>query len=170
MEQFFRVGVITSTHGIRGQVKVFPTTDDVSRFKKGMEVILETKNARQTLVVEQVKFFKQMVILKFQGIDSINDVEQYRQCDLLVTREHAVPLEEGQYYLADLLDMEVYEDTGDRLGTLTDVLETGANSVYVVSDSTGKELLIPNIPDCIKAVDVEQGIMTVHLLEGLRDL
>ena len=109
MEQYFRVGVITSPHGVRGEMKVYPTTDDVSRFKKGMQVILDTKKAQVPHQVENVKFFKNMVILKLDGINSMNDAELLRQCDLLVTRENAVPLEEGEYYLADLLDMTVEE-------------------------------------------------------------
>lgn len=170
MEQFFRVGVITTTHGIRGEVKVFPTTDDVNRFHKGLELILDNGKQRSVLTVESVKFFKQMVILKFRGLDSINDVEALRQCDLLVSRDNAVPLEEGEYYLADLLDMKVIDEEGQELGVITDILETGANSVYVVKMPDKKELLLPNIPDCIRRVDVEQGVMTVHLLEGLLDL
>ena len=170
MEQFFRVGVITTTHGIRGEVKVFPTTDDAARFHKGLELILDNGKMRRELTVESVKFFKQMVILKFRGLDSINDVEQFRQCDLFVSRENAVPLKEGEYYLADLLDMKVCEEDGNELGVIIDILETGANSVYVVKTQSGEELLLPNIPDCIRRVDVEQAVMTVHVLEGLRDL
>ena len=170
MEQYFRVGVITSPHGVRGEMKVYPTTDDVSRFKKGMQVILDTKKAQVPHQVENVKFFKNMVILKLDGINSMNDAELLRQCDLLVTRENAVPLEEGEYYLADLLDMTVEEEDGSVLGTLVDVLETGANSVYVVRMESGKEVLLPNIPDCIRAVDVENGRMTVHVMEGLLDI
>ena len=110
MEQFFRVGVFANTHGIRGEIKVYPTTDDVNRFKSLKNVILETKRERIPLEVEGVKFFKNMVILKFKGIDNINDIEKYKGSDLLVSREDAVPLEEGEFYIADIID--IYNNYG----------------------------------------------------------
>ncbi len=167
MEEYLQVGIITSTHGVRGEVKVFPTTDDVRRFKKLKEVILEGKRERQTLHVEQVKFFKNMVILKFKGIDTINDVEKFKGCPLLVTREHAVKLKPGEYFICDLIGLDVWEDTGVHLGSLTEVIQTGANDVYVITMENQKEVLIPNIKDCIIEISLEENRMTVHLLEGL---
>ena len=167
MEQFLKVGIITSTHGIRGEVKVFPTTDDPRRFKKMKTVYLQQREERLELEVEQVKFFKQQVILKFKGIDNINDVEQYRQCELFVSRDQAVPLGENEYYIADLLGMEVFTEEGERLGILSDVMETGANDVYCVETEKYGEVLIPAIRQCIIKVEVRAGRMTVHLLPGL---
>ena len=151
MENMLRVGVVTSTHGVRGEVKVFPTTDDAKRFKKLKTVILDTGKGQTALEIEQVKFFKNMVILKFKGYDNINDVETWRQKDLLITREQAVALKPDEY-------------------SIKDVLETGANDVYVVALPNGKELLLPAIKDCILNVDMENGEMTVHILDGLMDL
>lgn len=122
MEQYLQVGVVSSTHGIRGEVKVYPTTDDAARFKKLKEVFAETKHGNVPLAIEQVKFFKNMVILKFKGIDNINDVEKYRGCPLLVTRENAVKLAPGEYFLCDLIGLSVSTDTGEELGTLTEAL------------------------------------------------
>ena len=170
MENMLRVGVITSTHGVRGEVKVFPTTDDAKRFKKLKTVILDTGKGQTTLEIEQVKFFKNMVILKFKGYDNINDVETWRQKDLLITREQAVTLQPDEYFITDLIGLLVKDDTGAEVGTVKDVLETGANDVYVVEMKNGRELLIPAIKDCILDVDTEPGTMTVHLLEGLMDL
>lgn len=167
MEQYLQVGVIASTHGVRGEVKVFPTTDDVRRFKKLKEVILEGKKENKNLEIEQVKFFKNMVILKFKGIDSINDVEKYKGCALLVTRKNAVKLKPGEYFICDLIGLEVSDDQGNFLGTLTEVIQTGANDVYVVKMKNQKEVLIPNIKDCIIEISLEKNTMTVHLLEGL---
>lgn len=167
MEEYLQVGIITSTHGIRGEVKVFPTTDDVRRFKKLKEVLLEGKRERQTLHIEQVKFFKNMVILKFKGLDHINDVERFKGCPLLVTRENAVKLKPGEYFICDLIGLDVWEDTGAHLGSLTEVIQTGANDVYVVTMENQKEVLIPNIKDCIIEISLEENRMTVHLLEGL---
>lgn len=165
----FRVGVIANTHGIRGEVKVYPTTDDLNRFDQLKEVILDTGRERINLQVQGVRYFKNMAILKFKGIDNINDVEKYKGKDLLVTRENAVPLEENEYYIADLIDMEVYNEDGSRLGILNDVMQTGANDVYVIALENGKELLLPNIDQCILDVNTEENKMTVHVLEGLMD-
>lgn len=165
----FRVGVIANTHGIRGEVKVYPTTDDLNRFDQLKEVILDTGREHIYLQVQGVRYFKNMAILKFKGIDNINDVEKYKGKDLLVTRENAVPLEENEYYIADLIDMEVYNEDGSRLGILNDVMQTGANDVYVIALENGKELLLPNIDQCILDVNTEENKMTVHVLEGLTD-
>ena len=169
MEDRFQVGVITSTHGIKGEVKVFPTTDNVKRFKKNMEIILDTGKENINLTVESVKFFKQFVILKFKGIDNINDIEKYKTKSLYVTRENAVRLRKDEYFIADLLGIDVWEDNGDKLGVFKDVIETGANDVYVITLEDGKELLIPAIKECILDVDVENRKMTVHVMDGLRD-
>lgn len=167
MEDLLQVGVITTTHGIRGEVKVFPTTDDAHRFDYLKSVLLDTGKELCELDIERVKYFKQYVILKFKDVDDINDIEPYKGKSLYVTREFAVPLKENEYYIADLIDMKVYLEDGSFFGTLKDVMETGANDVYVMETEAFGEVLIPAIKDCIKAVDVEQGTMTIHLLEGL---
>ena len=169
MEQLLRVGVISSTHGVRGEVKVYPTTDDVNRFKKLKKVVLDTDREYIDLEISGVKFFKNMVILKFKGIDNINDIEKYKGKDLLVHREDAVALEDNENYVADLIDLKVVTDDGKVLGYLTEVMETGANDVYVVETETGEELLLPAIRDCILDVDLEEEVMTVHILPGLFD-
>jgi len=168
MEDLLQVGVITSTHGIRGEVKVFPTTDDVSRFKKLKNVILDNGKEHRDLEIESVKFFKNMVILKFKGIDNINDVEKYKKAPLFVTRENAVPLEEDEYFIADLIGLKVVSDEGEDLGIIDDVLQTGANDVYIIKKDNVDDLLVPAIHECIKNVDIEGGTMQVHLLAGLR--
>lgn len=170
MEQTLRVGVISSTHGVRGEVKVFPTTDDPKRFKKLKTVTLDTGREKMTLNIEQVKFFKNMVILKFKGYDNINDVETWRQRDLLITRDQAVELKEDEYFITDLIGLTVVNEEEAVLGRVKDVLETGANDVYVVELTGGKELLLPAIKDCILNVDLEGGRMKVHVLDGLMDL
>ena len=170
MEQFFRVGVITTTHGVHGEVKVFPTTDDPQRFKKLKQVILDNGKEQRELEIASVKFFKNLVILKFKGLDNINNVEKYKKADLLVTRKNAVPLKEGEYFIADLIGLKATSDEGEDLGILTDVIQTGANDVYVFSKEGMQDLLVPKIPDCIKDVNIEEGTILVHLLPGLKDL
>ncbi|NBI92558.1 16S rRNA processing protein RimM [Lachnospiraceae bacterium] len=167
MEEKLRVGVISSTHGIRGEVKVFPTTDNPERFRKIKEVILDMGKDEIVLEIEGVKFFKKFAILKFKGIDNINDVEKYKGGELYVTRKNAPKLGKDEYFIADLLGMDVTEDTGRKLGKVKDIIETGANDVYVVEMENKKELLIPAIRQCILKVDIEAGLIEVHLLEGL---
>lgn len=167
MEQLLQVGIITQTHGIRGEVKVFPTTDDAGRFRELKEVVLDTGKEMLHMEIEHVKFFKQFVIVKFRGIDNINEVERFRRCSLLVARENAVPLEEDEYYIADMIGLEVETEDGEKFGVLKDVIETGANDVYVVDSISHGEVLIPAIKDCILHVDIEAGKMTVHLMDGL---
>ncbi|MBS6644745.1 MAG: 16S rRNA processing protein RimM [Clostridiaceae bacterium] len=169
MEQTLRVGVISSTHGVRGEVKVFPTTDDPGRFKQLKKVILDTGKETLDLEIEHVKFFKNMVILKFKGYDNINDIEKYRGKDLLVTRDNAVKLEENENFIVDLIGIKVVTDEGQELGTLTDVLLTGANDVYEV-DTGSRKVLLPAIPSCILDVDLDKQTMLVHVLDGLLDL
>ena len=167
MEQRLQVGVITATHGLKGEVKVFPTTDDPNRFRRLKEVILDTGKEERVLKIEGVKFFKQMVILKFQGLDDINDVERLRRGILYVTRENAVRLKRNEYFIADLIGMRVENEDGSGLGILQDVISTGANDVYDVRLADGRQLLIPAIRECILEVNVEEGWMRVHLLDGL---
>lgn len=167
MEQLLQVGVISSIHGVRGEVKVFPTTDDVKRFKKLKKVILDTGKEQLPLEIEGVKFFKQFVILKFRGIDNINDIEKYKGKSLLVDREHAVKLKKDEYFIADMIGMDVFTEEGELFGALKDVMETGANDVYIIEMTDGKEVLVPAIKQCILDVDIENRKMVIHLLEGL---
>ena len=167
MEQLLQVGVITQPHGVRGEVKVFPTTDDPVRFKKLKKVILDTGKEKLDLEVEHVKFFMQFVIVKFKEFDNINDIERYKRCPLLVTRENPVPLEEDEYFVADMIGMKVITEDGTEFGTLSDVMETGANDVYVIDSKEHGEVLMPAIKECVLNVDMESGIITVHLMNGL---
>ncbi len=171
MEDTLRVGVISSTHGVRGEVKVFPTTDDVNRFKKLKTVLLDLGRGEQMeLTVESVKFFKNMVILKFKEFNNINEIEKYKGRDLLIRRDQAVKLGPDENFIVDLIGLKVVTDEGQEFGTMKDVMQTGANDVYVVEGKDGKEYLFPAIRQCILDVDLEAGIMTVHILDGLLDL
>ena len=168
MEDLFSVGVIANTHGIRGEVKVFPTTEDPKRFEWLKEVLLDTGKEKMPLEIQGVRYFKNLVIVKFKGIDNINDIEKYKGMDLYVTRENAIPLEEGEYYIADIIGAKIETEDGEFFGTLKDVLETGANLVYV-SEHKGQEVLLPVIPDCVKEIDTENKKVVVHIMPGLLD-
>ena len=166
--KYFQVGQIAGTHALKGEVRVFPMTDDRERFTKGLELFYEgVRNEVFPLTVERSRQNGKFVLLKFKGLDSINDVERFRGGKLYVDRRDAIPLEEGEYFVADLVGMDVYTEDGALLGTLSDVLETGANDVYAVRLADQKEVLIPAIPDCVLEIDVEQKRMTVHLLDGM---
>lgn len=168
MEQLLQVGIISSTHGVRGEVKVFPTTDDVKRFKKLKEVLLYTGKEHQEMQIESVKFFKQFAIIKFKGYDNIDDIVKYKGMGLYVTRENAVRLGKDEYFIADLIGMQVENEDGSFRGVLKDVLETGANDVYIIQWQD-REVMIPAIKECILSVDMEKNEMKVHLLDGLLD-
>lgn len=149
MEKYLRVGVITSTHGVHGEVKVYPTTDDVRRFDYLKDVVLDTKKGYMELQVTGVKYFKNMVILRFKQFDNVDQVIPYKGMDLLVTRENAVPLEEGEYFIVDMVGCKIITDEGENFGELVDVMQTGANDVYVVKTHEGKEVLLPAIDECV---------------------
>lgn len=169
MDDLLRIGVVTTTHGLRGEVKVFPTTDDARRFDKCDEVILEGRNEQLVLHVERVKYFKNIVIVKFKEFHDISEVERFRKYDIMVTREHAVPLEAGEYFICDIIGAQVVEEDGTSIGTVKDVLETGANNVFVIVTDDGKEVLFPSIPECIKRVDVEKKEVVAFIMPGLME-
>ncbi len=169
MEQLLQVGVITQTHGVRGEVKVFPTTDDPERFLDLKYVFLDTGKEKLKLQIQSVKFFKQFVILKFKGIDNINDIEKYKRCPLLVDRENAVELEEDEYFIADMIGLNVLTEDGEDFGILKDVIETGANDVYIIDSKNHGEVLVPAIKECILDVNVKKGFIKIHLMDGLID-
>ena len=157
MEDLLQVGIITSTHGVRGEVKVYPTTDDPRRFRRLKEVVLDTGKEKMNLEIEGVKFFKQFVILKFKGLD------------LLVSRENAIPLGEDEYFIVDLIGCNVVDEEKNYIGELVDVMETGANGVYVVKTPEGREVLFPVIEQCVLNKDIENKTITVHVMKGLMD-
>ena len=176
MEKYFRVGVIANTHGIRGEVKVYPTTD-AERFPDLEYVFLDTGREKKQLYIQNVKFFKNLVILKFKNMvilkfkeyNNINDIECYKGKDILVSRDNAVKLEKGEYYIADILGAKVILEDGSEFGVLEDVMQTGANDVYVVKTLDNKEVLLPKIDECVKKLDIENKIVTVHIMKGLLD-
>lgn len=170
IQKALRIGVIVTTHALRGELKVFPTTDDPKRFDDLDKCYIRLRDGIHMLETESVRYFKQFVIIKFKGYDNINDVLTFTKKDLLVAREDAVELDEGEYFICDLVGNTVMSDTGERLGVLEDVITTAANNVYIVKRDDGKELLIPVIPDCIVGHDIENKVTTVHLLDGLLDL
>ena len=167
MTKYLEIGQIVNTFGIKGMVKIKPFTDDITRFNRVKEVYIENKNNTKKYIIEEVKYHKNMVLAKIEGIDTVEDAEKLKQSYLLVDRANEEPLEEGVYYIVDLIGLEVYEDTGKLLGKVDDIFNTGSNDIYVVKDEQGKQILLPGIPDVLKKVDIEAGKIIVHLIPGL---
>ena len=167
MEKYLKTGIITSTHALKGEVKVYPVTDDKKRFSLLKEVLLFEKGGMRTLEIEHVRYFKEMVILKFKGIDRIEDAEGLVRSELFIDRKDGLPLGENEYYIADLIGMEVITANDEVLGTIRDVMQTGANDVYCVDSKKYGEILIPAIKQCIMKVDLQADKMFVDLLPGL---
>ncbi|QRF23748.1 ribosome maturation factor RimM [Alicyclobacillus sp. TC] len=170
-EKFFTVGVIVSPHALRGAVKVYPRTDFPEvRFSKGSQLWIRRPNQDpfQEVFVESAKKHQKFWILTFEHIQSISQVEDWRKTELCIPESMLEPLPEGTYYIHQLIGLQVYRDSGEYLGELMEVLQPGANDVYVVkkSDQT-KELLIPAIPSCVLNISLDEKRMTVHLLAGL---
>ena len=167
MTKYLEIGQVINTFGIQGMVKVNPFTDDIKRFDKLKTIYIQNKKGIKEYGVQEVKYHKNMVLVKLKGIDNPEDADLLRQSYLLVDREKEEPLEDGVYYIVDLLGLEVYTDENQLLGTLEDIYNTGSNDIHVVKSQLGKQILLPGISDVIKKVDLEAKRIVVHLLKGL---
>lgn len=169
MVDYFRVGVITSAHGIRGAVKVFPKTDDAERFED-LEEVFFSKHDSETILgsyrIESVAYMQNMVLLKFEGINDRNAAELLKGQELWVDRAHAVALEDDEYYMADLIGMKAVSEEGEELGEVIDYMETAANLVLVVRKDR-EEILIPMVDVFVRNVDFDQNVITIHVMPGL---
>lgn len=166
--KYYKVGKIVNTHGIRGEMRVIPTTDFVEeRFAPNAKLYIEMPGENQEVTVETARPHKGMIIVKFIGFDNINDVEKFRNHQLLVSEEDQEPLEDGAYYYHQIIDLKVKTVDGRDLGTIKEILSPGANDVWVVQRPNQKDLLLPKIDDVVKDVNLEDGVVTVELMEGL---
>ncbi|MBS5793388.1 MAG: ribosome maturation factor RimM [Clostridiales bacterium] len=167
MSDYFVIGKIVNTQGIKGEVRVVPTTDDINRFKKLKEVHICKRDNINLYEIENVRFHKQFVLLKFKGIDNMTDAEYLKNTEIKISKDLAIPCEEDEYYISDLYGIEVTTDEDEYIGRIEDIIFTGANDVYIVKKE-GSQILIPAIKQCILNVDIKEKTMRVHLLEGLR--
>lgn len=169
MRNYLKVGQILKPHGVRGEVKVYPLTDDCKRYSKLKKVYTTKDDANfSEIEIESVKYVKEFPIVKLKGIDTVNDAEKLRQEYIYVDRENAVKLPEGSYFIADLIGMKVITDIGEDLGEVVSVFPTGSNDVYEVkSPNYKKNILLPAIKDVILDINIESREMKVHILEGL---
>ena len=161
------IGQIVNTFGIKGFVKVNPWVNDVTRFDDLKKVYIKIRKSLKELEIEEVKYHKNQVLLKFKGIETVEQAEMLRNAILEIDRKDAIPLEEGEYFIADLLESEVFTDNGEKLGILEDIYNTGSCDIYVVKNELGKSILLPRIKDVFKEIDVENKKIIVHLIEGL---
>lgn len=168
MQEYFEVGQIVNTFGIKGSVKVKPFTDENSRFEELKTVYVCKDKKKIKVEIEEVSYQKEMVLLKLKGIDNLTEAEKYKGLYLEIARRDAKKLPKDTYFVADILGLEVYTEEGELLGKVDDIFRTGANDVYVVKDEKGKQILLPSIPEVLKNIDLENGKIIVHLLEGLR--
>lgn len=166
MLEYLSIGQIINVHGFRGEVKVYPLTDDVNRFKKLKEVFLEENNRLIKYEVEGVKFLSNTIVMKLKGIDTEEAANKLRNFYIKVDRKSAVKLPRDTYFICDLIDLEVYDDNGLLLGKVKDVLQTGSNDVYVVQ-TADKDILIPALKEVVREIDIRNGKITVKLPEGL---
>jgi len=166
-QEYFEIGQIVNTFGIKGMVKVNPFTDDVFQFEDMKTILVEKKDELLEIQIEEVKYSKNQVLLKLKGIETIEEANKYRGCYLKISRQKARKLPEGTYFIADLIGLDVYTDENELLGTLLDIYNSGANDIYVVKDILGKQILLPAIKEVIKDVNLDEGKITVHIIEGL---
>ena len=166
-EKMLEIGQIVNTFGIKGMVKIVPYTDDIKRFDKLKEIYVVLKNKKIKYEVEEVKYHKNLVIAKLKGIDKMENAEMLKQGSVQIERKDAVKLEKDTYFIIDLIGAKVVTDEQAELGELIDIFNTGSNDIYVVKDELGKQTLLPAISDVIKKVDIENKVITVHLLKGL---
>lgn len=169
MVAYLEIGQIVNTYGIKGFVKVVPYTDDNKRFEKLTKVYIEQRGKQVEAEIEEVKYSKNLVLLKLKGIATIEEAEKYKNAILKIDRNDAVELPENTYFMVDLLGLSVYTEEGETLGKVDDIFRTGSNDVYVVKNELGKQILLPAIESVIKQIDIKNGKIIVHLLEGLRE-
>lgn len=167
MQGNLEIGQIVNTFGIKGFVKVNPFVDDVLRFDDLEKVYIRRNKEIKELQVEEVKYHKNMVLVKFKGIDKVEDAEPLRNFYLEVDRENAIELEEGEYFIADLLGMNVLTEENEQLGKLEDIFNAGSSDIYVVKTEEGKQILLPAISEVVKEINLKENKIIVHLLEGL---
>lgn len=167
MQEYFEIGQIVNTFGIKGEVKVNPFTDDIEQFERLKSILVEKNKKLLEVEIENVRYQKHLVILKLKNIEDMNTAEKYKGCYIKIHRKDARKLPDGTYFIADIIGSEVITDDGQKLGEVDDIYNTGSNDIYVVKDELGKQILLPGIKDVILDIDIEKQVVTVHLLEGL---
>ena len=166
-QEYFEIGQIVNTFGIKGFVKINPFTDDMERFEELNSVLVVKNKELIEMQIEEVKYQKNVVLVKFKGIEDINMAEKFKGCYIKIKREDARKLPEGTYFIADLIGLKVYDDNGNLLGKVDDIYNNKVHDIYVIKNDLGKQILLPSTKEVIKQVDVDNGEIVVHLIDGL---
>ena len=167
MTKYLEIGQIVNTFGIKGMVKVKPFTDNIERFNNLEKIYIKNKSGQTEYKIQEVKYHKNMVLIKFEGIENPEQADLLRNSYLIVDRETEEPLEAGRYYIVDMIGLDVFTDDNEYLGKLEDIYNTGSNDIYVVKNELGKQVLLPAIEDVIKNIDMDSKKVIVHLIPGL---
>ena len=167
MEGYLEIGQIVNTNGLKGFLKVKPLTDDTTRFEKLKTIYIQKAKELIGFKIQEVKYNKQSVLLKLEGIDDITEAEKYKNFYIKISKENAVELEKNSYFIVHIIGCQVYTDENEYLGNVVDVFQTGSNDVYTLKNSEGKEILIPAIKEVIKNVDIKNKKIVIHLMDGL---
>ena len=167
MTKYLEIGQIVNTFVIKGMVKVKPFTDNIERFSNLEKIYIKNKSGQTEYKIQEVKYHKNMVLIKFEGIENPEQADLLRNSYLIVDRETEEPLEAGRYYIVDMIGLDVFTDDNEYLGKLEDIYNTGSNDIYVVKNELGKQILLPAIEDVIKNIDMDNKKVIVHLIPGL---
>ena len=172
MKDYLIIGKLGGAHGVRGEVKVIPLTDDVRRFSSLKDCMLldERENLKEKKTVRSVRFDETRTLIRFDGLDDRDEASKLTGLFLAVSREDAVKLPKGRYFIADLIGLTVVDDVRGDLGTIKDIINTGASDIIIVKRKGKNELLIPYLNSIVKDVDISGGIMKVILPEGLYEI
>lgn len=167
MYEYLQIGKIVNTHGVRGEVRLVPLTDDPSRFEELDWVYVETGSKMTKHTIKNVKYVKGAVILKLSEVDTMDAAEALRDCFVLIDRANAVKLPKDSFFICDILGSMVVDEKGAVLGQLVDILKTGSNDVYIIKNESGKQLLLPALKSIVRAISPEQKRIAVTVPKGL---
>jgi 16S rRNA processing protein RimM len=166
-QEYFEIGQIVNTFGIKGLVKVKPFTDDLERFEELKSVFVVKNKELIEMQIEEVKYHKNLVLIKFKGIEDMNMAEKLKGCYIKINRKDARKLPEDTYFIADLIGIKVYDDEGNFLGKVDDIYNNKVHDIYVIKDDLGKQILLPSTKEVIKDIDIDNDKIVVHLINGL---
>ncbi|MFC0558629.1 ribosome maturation factor RimM [Halalkalibacter alkalisediminis] len=173
MTDWFKVGKIVNTHGVRGEIRVISSTDFAEeRYAIGTELMIKHEGSKEEIlvVVRHHRKHKNFDLLQFENYHSINEVERFKGATLYVSEEQLEELEEGEFYYHEIIGCKVITESGEELGKIKEIIETGANDVWVIQRTgAGKDILIPYIEDVVKEIDIEEKVIHIHVMEGLID-
>lgn len=167
MQEFLEIGQIVNTHGLKGYLKIMPFTDDVSIFDTLKTVYVMYKGNLVNFNIEDVRYVKNMLHLKLENINDIDEAEKYKGCYLKIDRNNAKKLDKNTYFIVDLIGIDVYNMNNEKIGVLEDIIKTGSNDVYFVKCNDGKQILLPAISKAIKKIDIENNLIIVDVNQGV---